>query len=1155
MYTPVSKRNTPARTGYVPVAQRQVAPVVKTQKPVEAETPFATTKLGVAKNTILGLPKAALDTAKSIGQGIARGYAATGQRAAKALKLVEGDTVDPRTFFGASPTAQKIGTAVFGKDKPFSAKTEDIEFLETFGIDPEVGAKTGGSITILLSALDLTGAGGGAKGLAGLSKTLKAAKTAEEAAEAMRAVRFADDIVTDYAPIFAKAKTTQEVKVALDAAMKLSDTTKVAGYVPVAERAVAEGVPTIPKTADDLVTTYKSAGQSKSLPEFSRADEELSNILTEMELSKAGERAMIPSREPGVDYDFHRVPSTFPEWVPEHLRRTDLFQKVMPNLGNIKYPKGSRQRELYDTILDELDSRLGVDTKVIRDNIKANEITSGNAKAGRSSTRRGADGAGSALKAEARAKGLPELPKFSQANDETISGTTGTESTIGQRKLSAQGMEAHPSPLLDKYSQPPVKSGLQLQSERSLQPTLPQMSKVVNEGEKVVRLSDESYVANHARVVQKTGRIQRIKESLGAITRSAGEGADKILGTISTRLKNIDPSLKTAIRDFEYNLANNTQRDRKSVAPFIKSIRDKNIPLRDYADLDLALKNGDTVKTQEIITKYGLEDEFAAVRATLEDLYRRADSVGYDIGYERNYFPRMIEDSAGMLEYLQKGEDWSLIDEAIKAKETELGRYLTTDEKATVVNTLVRGYPSGKITLSETGAMKARRIDIVDANLNQYYRDSVESLLRYVDTTNDAIEARRFFGVGKKTDEFANVEDSIGTYILNLMADGKVKPSQEKELREILLARFNAKGTNGITRIYKNIAYIDTMGSITSAITQLGDLAFALYKGGPMRTVKAFTKAALGKSDITRADIGIEKIAQEFNDSSRSANAVTKVFKLIGLEKMDAIGKETLINASMGKLRSLANNPTPEFMRKLEAVFGSDSDTLVQVTDDLKAGAMTENTKLLAFNELLDVQPVALSEMPEMYLKGGNGRIFYMLKTYTIKLFDVYRNEIFSQMRTNPVQATKNLIYLTGSLLLMNATADEIKDLILNRETSLKDRTVDNILRLMGFSKFTIYEARQSGAASAIIKTILPPVKLADALVKDATNIAKGEFEPDQAESIASIPLGGKLYYWWFGKGATKTEKKRKSKGDSGAGLPELPKLPSLPALPKLPKI
>lgn len=167
--------------------------------------------------------------AKVVGQGIARAWAATGARIAQTSTLSDTDMVDPKTVFGMSPDGIKIAEAVFGKSEPFNATSEDVEFLETFGTDPEIAAGTGGSLTLLLSALDVTGAGGAAKGLAGAIRAIKAAKTAEEALEVARAIGLADDVAKQYADVFATANTTADAKKALEAAVKLQNTTKRTG--------------------------------------------------------------------------------------------------------------------------------------------------------------------------------------------------------------------------------------------------------------------------------------------------------------------------------------------------------------------------------------------------------------------------------------------------------------------------------------------------------------------------------------------------------------------------------------------------------------------------------------------------------------------------------------------------------------------------------------------------------------------------------------------------------------------------------------------------------------------------------------------------------------------------------------------------------------
>ncbi len=105
--------------------------------------------------------------------------------------------------------------------------------------------------------------------------------------------------------------------------------------------------------------------------------EKLNQIYMEMEIAEAGRRTFVrPLGEyTGQGTYFIGEPSTFPQWIPEGLRSRKLFDKVMDGLkdvNNIKYPEGARstkQRELYDAILQELDQRINIDTKVTRNGI------------------------------------------------------------------------------------------------------------------------------------------------------------------------------------------------------------------------------------------------------------------------------------------------------------------------------------------------------------------------------------------------------------------------------------------------------------------------------------------------------------------------------------------------------------------------------------------------------------------------------------------------------------------------------------------------------------------------------------------------------------------------------------------------------------------
>lgn len=654
-------------------------------------------------------------------------------------------------------------------------------------------------------------------------------------------------------------------------------------------------------------------------------------------------------------------------------------------------------------------------------------------------------------------------------------------------------------------------------------------NRVVAKDSPAPEFSDDFYAVNQEVKAKKRKPKSKFKK--------VGVGADKLLGSISTRLKNIDPSLKRAMRRHDFNVLQSQRKSKKNIEPYVKAMK-KELSKEDFFDLDLALKNGDTKKINEINEKYGLKEQYESVRAELDDLYKRANEVGYDIGYKKNYMPRMIKDSDAFIEYFESQDNWSVIQEAIRRKEMDLGRYLQKDEKAYLINTLLRGYRGGQITLSKTGAMKERKIDFIDAELNQFYYDSVTSLIKYTEQVNEAIEARKLFGksrpVDKKEDPFNNMEDSIGFFTAQLLTDGKISLTQEQELRDILSARFNPKGTHGLIGIYKNLAYIDVMGSPLNAITQVGDLAFAMYRGGSLRAIKEAGKSAVNLSEVTKEDLGIDAIAQELSDQSKIAKAVNLTFRVIGLEKMDTLGKESLINSVITKWQKLSENPSDKELAKLKDVFGAEIDGVLA---DLRSGEITENVKFLAFNELMDSQPLTLSEVPEAYVRGGNGRIFYQLKTWSLKMLDVYRNEVIAEAKTDKIQAAKNMIRLTALLVLMNGTADEIKDFLRGKETPLKDRVVDQLLTIAGFSRYYFYQAERDGIGSAMLDIIKPPTKLIDNLWKDSKQFTDFDksVEINKLSSLRSLPFVGEFYYWWFGKGADYKD------GSSNKKAPKIP--------------
>ena len=600
-------------------------------------------------------------------------------------------------------------------------------------------------------------------------------------------------------------------------------------------------------------------------------------------------------------------------------------------------------------------------------------------------------------------------------------------------------------------------------------------------------------------------------------------GASYFFTPLSTELEMIHPALKDFLHRFEFKKNISAQKDRERILPFIEKFNSLN--KTEKSKLDLALKNADSKILNEMLEQHNLHSEYDAVRNLLNEIYRKGTEVGYEFNYLEQYYPRKIKDVDGLLAYLQQNDpkSYGIIDKAIKEKLKQLDRkQLDSEEKSTIIASLIRG---GNVISGKPGNLKNRKIETIDQDLNQFYEHSIDALLMYSDTMNEAIVKKQAMGKGE-------LEDNIGAYVEELMAQGYVKANQQDFVVQALKDYFNYKGSGKFVQDVKNISYSMTMGSPISAITQIGDLAWAIYEN-PKETAPALLRSLVRKSKLKKEDLGIDRIGQEFQTIGGTAKAVNRIFKVVGLETMDNIGKEVLINSSLKKLQKQAQKPSEAFKAELYRIFGKESN---QVIKDLKNGNTSENVKMLLFSKLLDFQPVALSEMPRGYINHPTGRIFYQLKTFTIKQMDIFRRKAIWKIR-NPktrVRGLKDLVSLAVIFSLANATADVIKDFILGRPTHIDDLVIDQMLRLVGISKYTTWKIRSGEIVEAVTSVAgIPIAGIIESTVRDAydqwNNWHKELLDEDvrrkQPRVPTYVPVVGKLYYWWFGGGDEKIVK------------------------------
>ncbi len=120
------------------------------------------------------------------------------------------------------------------------------------------------------------------------------------------------------------------------------------------------------------------------------------------------------------------------------------------------------------------------------------------------------------------------------------------------------------------------------------------------------------------------------------------------------------------------------------------------------------------------------------------------------------------------------------------------------------------------------------------------------------------------------------------------------------------------------------------------------------------------------------------------------------------------------------------NRFTVREITDFKRIYGEEYDSFI---NDLKNRKLSENVRLFMYNTLLNFQPVALSEMPEWLFNHHGWRTVYMLKTFTIKQFDVFRREAVDKMlyakdKREFIEGFGNLVRQLDQL--KQAGADEI---------------------------------------------------------------------------------------------------------------------------------
>jgi hypothetical protein len=429
--------------------------------------------------------------------------------------------------------------------------------------------------------------------------------------------------------------------------------------------------------------------------------------------------------------------------------------------------------------------------------------------------------------------------------------------------------------------------------------------------------------------------------------------------------------------------------------------------------------------------------------------------------------------------------------------------------------------------------MNHRTVEQIQKEAQKFYKPSDSSIIEYVGAMTRDIENRIFFGKQKNISSEELLDGTIGGIFADLKRRGLVKNEDIRKVNQVVNARIHYNFSNPFVSTLRNVGYMATIANPLSAITQIGDLGFSAWKNG----MYALPGTGVDPG-VTRSDVHLDRASAEFEKAGHFQDVMNKAYKWSGFDKMDAIGKNNLI---AGWMRKIGAQSLAKFESEIvESGVANFIDDVAKVHNDIKNGRKTDDVRFLAFQHLSNFQPISMSEMPMAYLRNPNGRILYMLKSFTIKQIDIVRRETIQKIdRGDVAGGLFSLTTLAAAFTFAGATADEIKDFILGREMKFRENVMNNFMKFMVLGRYHSENLRDP--KNGVIKKLVydmgmsfPTLDLIDRGYNTGADVLQGVQRGDQsiAETLGKgnlvemIPVVGKLYYWREGAGVEKSVNK-----------------------------
>ena len=680
---------------------------------------------------------------------------------------------------------------------------------------------------------------------------------------------------------------------------------------------------------------------------------------------------------------------------------------------------------------------------------------------------------------------------------------------------------------------------------------------------------------------------------------------------LSARVEKHSPEVANSIRRFFLRTQVRAQNAQDVLGEFLHEAK-AGLSKKDMEQMFYQLAKGDRMVVNTILEKkqYGkvresIYKKLSAVDEVNAKFLNDAREAGMDVGQINDYWARRINDDKYKKFVKDKGinvseRKWRKM---FAEAEADYGRPLDDADKAALINAeLTRPQRQG---LPSASNVKQRQVDDLSyEDYKKYYDSADASMAKYYDNMATAIEKRRFFATGthkpprKKgallesgdrlpgerrpltEDQVWRLEDSVGDWMQRLVDEGKIGLHQMDDLSSLVGDVFAGAGKTGkISKGLSMLTYGAMMGQFDTAALQLTDLAIESAKSGKS-AVRGLTRKNFQK-DVGLQSIGLEGLQMDIIDKSLRdgvpAKAIDKMFKATGLRQVDALMKGMSARAGLDKFlhlrgKGMQSAEVQKFINEQRKWFGEDAVKLAEDISELPAkiadADLTEDMRLLMLNNLSQHQPITIFEYPKWYVRNGNFRFAYALKSFMFKYIDNLNRMTLREWKAgNKKAAIKNAVRLgsfmaasqTGFELSREFVYDQIRALADGRTEDLGefyrdkrevyfDAITDGMLNAIGMNKYLIDKGAGDPITTAADFVIGPSPKIGKTLVGTAQEMAEdvigiGDLEPQDYKAMKHLPI--------IDRGLDRTYGGYRQYLDSGSSDPTLnPLKGALPSIP-----